>query len=252
MNFQLHFIRLSVVLMMVLGLNVGYAQRQNNQVLTVDRLKPSDLKWKKPEQFLAKTPWLPLDQNWIGAYPTAKDFKGSFKLGYTEDSLYIMARIEDDTLIDIHSDPLVKYWDDDCLEIFIDADASGGPHQSSYNAWAYHIALDNKVVDYGPDGKPHFYPHAFTKRVSGPKGEQFWFVAVAIHSDQYKDQLPSTDSANKPIRLKKGQKLGFALAYCDNDRSTERENFMGSVPVPGEDKNQGFKNAWVFGLIKLK
>ena len=233
--------------------NQVFAQRLNNQILNVVPLKAADLKWTKPEDFLPKQAWLPLDQNWIGDYPTEADFKGSFKLGYTKDSLYLLAKIQDDTLIDIHQDPLFKYWDDDCLEIFIDADASGGPHQSSYNAWAYHISLAHEVVDYRPDGKPHYYPHAFTRRIAGSKkNTQYWFVAIAIHSDQYKEQLPATDKVNLPIKLKKGQQLGFALAYCDNDKSQERENFMGSVPVPGVDKNQGYKNASIFGLIKLK
>ena len=45
--------------------------------------------------------------------------------------------------------------------------------------------------------------------------------------------------------------MGFALAYCDNDNSKERENFIGSVYVDGEDKNRGWIDANIFGTLKL-
>ena len=57
---------------------------------------------------------------------------------------------------------------------------------------------------------------------------------------------------NTPKTLTAAKKLGFALAYCDNDASAERENFIGSVFVPGEDKNQGWINADIFGTLVLK
>ena len=49
--------------------------------------------------------------------------------------------------IDQHADPKYFYWDDDCLEIFIDEDAFGGDHEFNYNAFAYNVALDNQIVD---------------------------------------------------------------------------------------------------------
>ena len=56
---------------------------------------------------------------------------------------------------------------------------------------------------------------------------------------------------NTPLKLTPNKEVGFALAYCDNDGSEERENFIGSVFVPGEDKNQGYKNADIFETIIL-
>ena len=46
--------------------------------------------------------------------------------------------------------------------------------------------------------------------------------------------------------------MGFSLAYCDNDHSPERENFMGSVRVDGEDKNRSWIDAGIFGLLTLQ
>ncbi|WP_418888384.1 hypothetical protein [Maribacter arcticus] len=45
--------------------------------------------------------------------------------------------------------------------------------------------------------------------------------------------------------------MGFALAYADNDKIAKRENFIESVFVPGEDKNQGWINANIFGTLQL-
>ena len=202
--------------------------------------KANDACWKKAA-------WLPIDQVWLGKPMSKGDFKGRYKLSWDSKFLYVLAEIEDDTLIDIHPDGLDKYWDDDCLEIFIDADASGGDHLASYNAWAYHTALDGKTTDFGPDGKPHYYnDHVINKRIT--KGNKtVWECAYAIYPDTYVD-----GQKNTPLILKKGQKLGFAIAYCDNDRSPERENFIGNVSVAGEDKNQGYKTADIFAKLELK
>lgn len=195
------------------------------------------------------TPWLSLDQCWLGTPPSASDYTGRYKLLWDESHLYVLAEILDDTLIDIHQDGLLKYWDDDCLEIFVDEDASGGNHQYNYNAFAYHIALDGKVVDIRPDSAfAYFNDHCTTRRSTEGK-RSVWEVAVRLYDGkQYSDEA---DADNIPKMLKKGKKMGFALAYCDNDHSPERENFMGSVPVAGADKNRGWIDAGIFGLLSL-
>lgn len=227
-------------------------KRQNNQIRSVPLLARAPVVDGKVDAVWSKAAGpFALDQNWIGAMPLPNDFEGSFKVLATKDSLYILAAIVDDTLMDGRPDPLDKYWDDDCLEIFLDPDASGGPHECSHNAWAYHIALDGRVVDYGPDCKPHLYNHVFSRRHTerldyGTK--TIWEVALALHKD-----VSGADSLLWPAQtILSGKRVGFALAYCDNDYSRERENFMGSVSVPGKDKNQGYKNAWIFGLLEFK
>ena len=35
--------------------------------------------------------------------------------------LYLLVEITDDVLFDQHANPLHLYWDDDCIEIFIDS-----------------------------------------------------------------------------------------------------------------------------------
>jgi hypothetical protein len=40
-------------------------------------------------------------------------------------------------------------------------------------------------------------------------------------------------------------------AYSDNDGRLERENFIGSVFIPGTDKNQAWINAGILGTLIL-
>ncbi len=191
--------------------------------------------------------WLPLDQLWIGKAPTPADFTGGYKLVWDENNLYLLAEITDDTLVDTHPDGLQQFWDDDCLEIFVDEDASGGDHQYNYSAFAYHIALDGKVVDTRPNRNAgYFNDHCISRRVTSGN-TSVWEVAIKLFDKEYTE-----DAENIPKMLTAGKKVGFALAYCDNDHSPERENFMGNVVVEGEDKNQGWKNASIFGVVELK
>jgi len=193
-------------------------------------------------------PWRSINQVWLGDSITPEDFSGRYKLLWSEEFLFVLAEIRDDTLIDIHPDGLDFYWDDDCLEIFVDEDASGGLHQYNHSAFAYHIALDNRVVDIGPDSLPHYYnTHVqCSRKTSG--NLSVWEAAIALYPDTYSDEDPNS----KPVRLQKDKRLGFAIAYCDNDRSRERENFIGSTYVPGADKNRGWIDAGIFQPLILK
>lgn len=200
----------------------------------------SDDVWERCE-------WHYIDQVWIGEKPSPDDFSGQYKIAWDENNLYLLAVITDDSLLDIHPDDLDFYWDDDCLEIFLDEDASGGNHQYNYNAFAYHINLDGKVVDIAPDSTFRFFDnHCLTRRITRDHIST-WEIAIRIFDG---NQLEASGESI-PKLLKAGKKMGFALAYCDNDRSAQRENFMGSVPIAGEDKNQGWINADVFGALEL-
>jgi hypothetical protein len=201
----------------------------------------NDTSWQSIE-------WRPLDQLWAGTAPQPNDFSGRYKVCWDENFLYVLAEITDDALIDIHPDGLQKYWDDDCLEVFIDDDASGGLHQYNYNAFAYHIALDGKVVDIAPDSSFQYYnDHCVSRRVTNGHTST-WEVAIRVFSGKkYVD-----GAGNIPRMLQMDKQLGFALAYCDNDHSNEREHFMGSTPVEGTDKNRGWIDASIFDVIDLK
>lgn len=191
--------------------------------------------------------WQPLDQRWLGEAYTEDDFSGRYKLSWTPEGLYLLAQITDDKRYDQHKDPLKLWWDDDCLEIFIDADNSGGEHQFNHNAFAYHVALDGNVVDLAPGNVPTLYNSHVQSKISViDQNTSLWECKITLYDDTYKD-----GGVNDQKILSAGQKIGFALAYCDNDASKTRENFIGSVAVTGEDKNRGWIDAGIFGTIQL-
>ncbi len=200
--------------------------------------------------------WQNIDKHILGEYPDRQDFSGRYKLLWDEQHLYLLAEISDDVLFDRHADPLLRYWDDDCLEIFIDEDASGGNHQFDFNAFAYHIALDNQAVDIGgrlEDGSPDYmllkdHVESLWKRQADKPHTVLWEVSIRLFDDSF-----DPDKLNQAVSLSAGKTIGFMLAYCDNDGSDEREHFIGShdiEPVNG-DKNLGYIDADVFGSIRL-
>ena len=126
-----------------------YSAPQVKTAIRVDGIA-DDAAWKAAE-------WREIKYRWLGPEYTAEDFNGRFKVVWTPERIYLLAKIEDDILYDAHRDPLVQYWDDDSLEIFIDEDYSGGEHHFSHNAFAYHMSLDNRAIDIGSDGKAHDY-----------------------------------------------------------------------------------------------
>ncbi|WP_369994189.1 DUF6265 family protein [Winogradskyella sp.] len=218
-----------------------------NQFITVKKAKTNPvINGKADDPIWSDTDWLPLNELWLGEAHTEDDFSGRYKLSWAEDALYLLAEIKDDVLIDKNSDPLQAWWDDDCLEIFIDEDNSGGEHQYNHNAFAYHIALDGNVVDMSTEKTGKLYnSHIESKRTT--KGNtSIWEVKILLFDDSYND-----DGENTPLKLYIGKIIGFALAYCDNDYSKERENFIGSIYVEGKDKNKGWIDANIFGTLKL-
>lgn len=199
-----------------------------------------------------KASWMPLDQIILGGPISAQDFSGKFRLLWDKNKLYLQAIIVDDVLVDTHADPTENYWDDDCLEIFIDEDASGGDHQYNYNAFAYHVALDNQAADIGPDHKAKLYNDHITsrwKRSQTSPHEIVWEVAIYLYPDTYQD-----GADNLPVALNAGKNVGFMLAYCDNDHSETREHFIGSTAIEAVDgdKNRGWIDASVFNTLVLR
>ncbi len=223
-------------------------QKKDHQRIEVKKTdRPPTLDGKATEPIWDQVKWHAIDQNWLGPAYDHNDFDGHFKLAWDSEALYILVRIEDDVLYDRNEDPLKLYWDDDGLEIYLDEDNSGGLHQFDYNAFAYHLALDGKVVDLAPDKTPHVYDnHVISKRLTEDR-RSTWEMAVRVYGADYID-----GSSNKAKKLMKGKKMGFILAYCDNDGSMERENLIGSVFIPGEDKNLAWIDADFFGTLELE
>ena len=196
-----------------------------------------------------------LDQILIGDKLATEDFNGRYKLLWNEDALYLYFVFTDDVLADAYANPLEKYWEDDCVEIFVDEDASGGNHQYDYNAFAYHIALDGNVVDIGPreangNAVPLLFNHHIQSkwRRAADTHELHWEIKIALYDDNY---LPNQQ--HQSVRLAANKTIGFMLAYCDADGAGKREHFIGSYPITpvNGDKNLGYITADVFEKMRL-
>lgn len=207
--------------------------------------------------------WHPLSELIVGHAPTAEDFSGKFKIKWDNNKLYLLVEIVDDILFDQHANPLYFYWDDDCIEIFIDEDASGGNHQFNFNAFAYHVALDNQAVDIGyktKKGEPDFltlndHIESSWRRSETSPHSVTWELAISVYDDKfsYTTENGKKQFTGEPVSLFAGKKLGFMLAYCDNDGSKERESFIGSTAIKAinGDKNLGYITADVFDTLVL-
>lgn len=217
------------------------------QLIKVTQAKKSPtIEGKANEAIWENAEWHPINQLWLGKAYTKDDFQGRYKLTWTKEALYLLAEVKDDILVDNYKDPLKSWWDEDCLEVFIDADNSGGNHQYNHSAFAYHIDLEGNVVDVTPNKEGKLYnSHIASKRVT-IGNTTIWELKISIFDDTYVD-----DENNIPVKLKANQNIGFALAYCDNDTSEHRENFIGSIAVEGIDKDKGWIDANIFGTLLL-
>jgi len=254
------YLKFTTMLLIVFSINVSALEAlKSAEKMTIDGIA-DEVSWQ-----LAS--WQPIDQLILGEMPSKEDFSGRFKIMWDEAQLYLLVEITDDILFDQHADPRHLYWDDDCLEIFIDEDASGGNHQFNYNAFAYHVALDNQSVDMGEknaDGSDSFvllndHVSSSWRRSEKSPNKIIWELAVRVYDDNFSMQktMPMLTAMknrkSQPVKLSLGKNLGFMLAYCDNDGSKEREHFMGSVdikPVNGS-KNLGYITADVFQQLTL-
>ena len=227
------------------GTETHYAQRTEYRAPLaetaplVDGL-PGDPAWQQAR-------WQPIDARWLGPEYGPEDFQGRFKVTWTAERLYLLVELTDDVLIDTHRDPLVQYWDDDCLEIFLDEDHSGGEHCFNHNAFAYHFSLDNRAIDLGTDERPQDYSHHVQSNWKQHGDKVVWEVAIEVYTDDYIDGL----DANEPVTLTAGKVMGLMVAYCDNDGSELRENFIGSEVVLSGPKDRGYIDAGLFGTLIL-
>ncbi len=196
----------------------------------------------------AAAEWRSIENRWLGPEYTAEDFQGRYKVVWTERRIYLLGEFVDDVLFDAHRDPLTQYWDDDCWEIFVDEDHSGGEHQFNHNAFAYHVSLDNKAIDIGTDQSPRDYTHHVESRWQQHADGLTWEVSIDLYADDYVDGAAD----NRPVTLSPGKVIGLMLAYNDNDGSELRENFIGSETVPSGPTDRGWIDANLFGALVLE
>jgi hypothetical protein len=173
-------------------------------------------------------------------------FSGRYKIIWDVNQIYLLIQVTDDSLSDDHSDPLDNYWNEDCVEIFLDENHNGGNHQYNYSAFAYHVSTTFDVVDYGDDKLPHLFNDHITTARTKSGNTDLWEMSLRVFGDHYVLAGP-----NEPLSLVLGKILGFTLAYCDNDAGLIRDHFIGTVNTQGHIDNLGYQDASVFGTLHL-
>ncbi|MDZ7377154.1 MAG: hypothetical protein ONB13_11080, partial [candidate division KSB1 bacterium] len=240
------------------------------------------------ENFWQKCQWQTIDQVWIpyGGSIDSADFSGRYKIAWSPASnlLYFLVEIIDDVFVDgykYNRSPSVGggYPDYDIVEVFIDADKSGGLHvfdgtgstgqqwgTNAENAFAYHIATnvapegevthDKAVCDIAGQSWSNYYianyaDHFPEFALRRSAGKFIWEFSLKVFGDTYN---PLNPEASRVI-LKAGDLMGLSIAYCENDDPNEqpkqRDNFIGSVWVPAAAYNDHWINANYFGTIQL-
>ena len=194
--------------------------------------------------------WHPIDQVWIpyDAAMNEGDFQGRFKLAWDSLYLYMLAEIVDDSLSDDHSNPLQNWWDDDCLEIFIDEDRSKGNHERNNNAFAYHISIFYDAIDLNSSGAGVNYKNNIEVVMDTIAADTYlWEVAIK----NYTSDFTVGDPEASRVILHHHKLMGFSLAYCDNDETLGRENFIGSQTMTPATANDNYITADYFGSLLL-
>jgi hypothetical protein len=228
----------------------AWSQTQSDTLFSYRSKTPVTIDGQATEECWAKAGWHAIDQVWIPYNAAMKegDFAGRFKATWDELYLYILVEITDDSLSDDHDNPLSNWWDDDCLEIFIDEDRSKGDHERNCNAFAYHVSLFSDAVDLNSSGQGVNYK-ANVEVDMDTLGENnyLWEFAIKNYSAAFNLNNPEESR----VTLGHGKNMGLAIAYCDNDETTSRENFIGSMYMTSSHANDMYKNADYFGLMVL-
>jgi hypothetical protein len=237
-------------LLLILFSSNSFAQTKTDTIFSYKSTVPVVIDGSAADVCWGKANWHPIDQVWIpyGAKMDKNDFEGKFKVSWDSLYLYVLVEVVDDMLSDDHPIPTQNWWDDDCLEIFIDEDRSGGNHERNNNAFAYHISLTYDAIDLDASGNGVNYKNNI-KVVMDTIGlnTYLWEIAVKIYNAGFTINNPEASR----VKLTNKKLMGFTIAYCDNDKGMTRENFIGSMYMTEKTANDNYITADYFGSLLL-
>jgi hypothetical protein len=156
---------------------------------------------KADEPVWSQAKWGPMNQLWLYNMPTPEDFTGRYKIAWTPERLYVLAEIRDDSLSDQHADPLSSYYMDDCFEVFLDENASGGIHTYNYNAFAYHISIFGKAVDTGTDMKTKDFSDHIVMKMTKNADVYTWEISLKVFNDAFNEKKTQDSSVFGTLEL---------------------------------------------------
>lgn len=232
----------------------SFAQTQKDTIFAVQSINPVVIDGQANDACWEKAEWKPISQVWIPylAKMAAGDFEGKFKVAWDSQYLYLLVEVVDDVLSDDHANPLQNWWDDDCVEVFIDENRSKGYHEkgiNANNAFAYHISTKYDAIDEDVNGAGiNYKSHVIVRMDTIAPHNYLWEMAIKIYDDTF---ILSNPEASR-VTLTPKKIMGFSIAYCDNDLGTTRENFIGSMYMTSATANSNYITADYFGSLKLQ
>lgn len=189
--------------------------------------------------------WYGMNYIWMGNPVDSTDYHGRFKLAWDNQHVYILVEIIDEKLHPTLENGLENFWKGDYVEVFIDEDASGGDHKFNHQAFAYHVSTEGHAIDQSVLEKPVFLDDHIEVKRSQEGNTYLWEMAIKLFDKDFDEN--ATDHI--PVEIFAGKNIGFSIAYGDNDGNNSRENFMGSKKTHGNNNDDGYINADVFGEI---
>lgn len=228
------------------------AQTQQDTIYTYITKTPVVVDGSDADECWAKAKWYAIDKVWLPhTYSVMEegDFAGKYKVAYDADYLYILVEVVDDILSDDHVNPMDSYYNDDCVELFIDEDRSKGPHEHTNNAFAYHVSVFYDVIDGGTGSLVNLRDNLNVMMDTIAENTYRWEFAVKMFNSSFNSKDPDASR----VVLTANKLMGFSIAYCDNDDAAnkERENFIGSMIMPEADRNVNYQTADYFGSMLL-
>lgn len=228
----------------------SFSQTQKDTIFVVKSPDPVVVDGSASDAVWSKTDWHPISKVWIpyNGKMAAGDFAGKFKAAWDSDYLYVLVEVIDNLISDDHANPLQNWWDDDCVEVFLDEDRSKGYHETNNNAFAYHVSTKYDAIDEDASGKGVNYKNNL-KVIMDTIGTNtyLWEMAIKVYNSKF---VVSNPEASRVILTPK-KLMGFSIAYCDNDETTSRENFIGSMDMTQATANDNYKTADYFGSMLL-
>lgn len=236
------------ILLSILFVTSVSAQTQKDTIYTFLSKTPVVIDGSDADECWSTATWHAIDKVWLPHITDVMeegDFEGKFKVAWDANYLYILVEVKDDILSDDHTNPTDNYWNDDCVEIFIDENRSKGYHQTNNNAFAYHTSVFYDVIDNGLNLRNNL------KMVMDTISENTYLWEFAVK--MYDENLVYSNSEASRVTLTANKLMGFSIAYCDNDDAAnkERENFIGSMIMDETHRNDNYITADYFGTMLL-
>jgi hypothetical protein len=201
------------ILLAIFHIATAFGQMTQQDTMCVFRsAEPIIIDGKANDPAWADAEWFPIDQVWIpyNATMAPGDFEGRFKLSWDENYLYVLAEIVDDMLSDDHANPLQNWWQDYCLEVFIDENRSKGDHERNYNAFAYHVSLFYDAIDLHTNGNSINLKNNLKVVMDTLENNTYmWELAIKNYSAAFNYSNPEASR----VFLHHDKLMGFVMAY---------------------------------------